>query len=349
MENVFSYLKWRGDLDFNTSGFNSIDNIIFSALSYLKLNIKEDEILNLEEAYQRYTIGESSSNIFYMNVEKLFTLVQESKRFKNVKIARYKRIIDKSVEEQFGAVTFILPNDTLYIAFSGTDESVVGWKENFNLSFLEKIPAQEEAKFYLEDILNHTKKKIFVGGHSKGGNLAMYAVIFCRDDYKNKIIQTFNNDGPGLPEEVFSTKEFLEIKEKIISYLPKFGVIGYLFSNKTQIKFIESYQIGILEHDLFSWKVNGTDFIFVDDLNKLAKDLVKKFNNGLKDIPKEKRKRIINLIYDLLLNFKIENLDDLFAKITDFPAFIKKYNLDFENIELILNLLGILFQIFKIL
>lgn len=349
MENVFSYLKWRGDLDFNTSEFNSIDNIIFSALSYLKLNIKEEDVLTLEEVYQRYTIGENASNIFYKNVEKLFTLVQESNRFKSVKIARYKRVLDKSAEEQFGAVTFILPNDTLYIAFSGTDESVIGWKENFNLSYLEKVPAQEEAKVYLEKILNHTKKNVFVGGHSKGGNLAMYATIFCRDDYKERIIQTFNNDGPGLPEEVFSTKYFLEIKEKMISYLPKFGVIGYLFSNETQIKFIESYQVGILEHDLFSWKVDGTDFALVDELNKVAEDLVKKFNTGLKNIPKEKRQRIINLIYDLLLGFKIDNLDDLFSKITDFPAFLKKYNLGVENVEFILNLLGILFQIFRIL
>ena len=131
MENVFSYLKWRGDLDFNIAEFNSIDNIIFSALSYLKLNMKEEEILTLEEVYKEYKIGENASNIFYKNVEKLFNLVQESKRFKSVKIARYKRVIDKNIEEQFGAVTFILPNDILYVAFSGTDESVIGWKENF--------------------------------------------------------------------------------------------------------------------------------------------------------------------------------------------------------------------------
>lgn len=349
MENVFSYLKWRGDLDFNIAEFNSIDNIIFSALSYLKLNMKEEEILTLEEVYKEYKIGENASNIFYKNVEKLFNLVQESKRFKSVKIARYKRVIDKDIEEQFGAVTFILPNDILYVAFSGTDESVIGWKENFNLSYLDSVPAQEEAKIYLEEILNHTKKKVFVGGHSKGGNLAMYATIFCNDDYKDRIIQTFNNDGPGLPEEIFSTKCFLDIKEKMISYLPKFGVIGYLFSNETQIKFIESYQVGILEHDLFSWKVDGTDFVLVEELNKVAKDLVEKFNNGLKDIPKAKRKRIINLIYDLLLAFNIDNFDDLFSKITDLPAFLKKYNLGVENIELILNLLGILFQIFRIL
>jgi len=316
MDNIFSYLKWRGDTTFLSSKFNNVDNLIFCAISYLNFDtcLKIDEVITIEELYIRYENVIGSSNLFYKNSERLFSLVSKTNRFKDIKVAKYKRVNDTSLEKQFGAITFILPTNYLVVAFSGTDESVVGWKEDFNLSYLDVIPAQEEAKKYLEEIINHTTKNIYICGHSKGGNLAMYAAIFCDDRYKERIIEVYNDDGPGLSEEVFNSKEFLLIKDRIITFLPKFSIIGSLFSNDSIIKIIESYQLGILEHDLFSWKVEGTEFVFSDGLNKTAKNLLKQINEILNNISKDKKRKIVNLIYDLLLMFKVENLDDLFSK-----------------------------------
>ena len=145
--------------------------------------------------------------------------------------------------------------------------------------------------------------------------------------------------------DFLSTKKFLLIKDRIITFLPKFSIIGSFFSNDSIIKIIESYQIGILEHDLFSWKVEGTEFVFSDELNKTAKNLLKQINESLNNLSKDKKRKIVNLIYDLLLMFKVENLDDLFSKKIDIPSLLKKYNLGVENIDILLKILNLVFQL----
>ena len=351
MENVFSYLKWRGDLDFVSSPFNSVDNLIFCAISYLEFDscLKSNEIITLKELYDRYIEVSESKNFVQKNSEKLFSFISKSKRFKNISVARYERVNEPSLEKQFGAMTFLLPTNILVVVFCGTDASVVGWKEDFNLSYLDVIPAQIEAKNYLEEIMNHSKKDVIICGHSKGGNLAMYAAIFCEDKYKDRILQVYNNDGPGLSEDVFLLKEFSLIKEKIITFLPKSSIIGCIFSNDSLIKIIDSFQFGILEHDLFSWKVEGSELVFSDTLNQSTQNLVKQVNDYLNHMPKETKKMIINLVYDLLLVFKIENIDDFLLKITDLPSFLKKYNLGIEHMDIVLKVLKLIFEIFRIL
>lgn len=348
MNNIFSYLKWRGDIEFLSSTFNVVDNLIFCAISYLKFDncLKSDEIITLEELYNRYVNILEDNNLFYKNSEKLFSLFSQSKRYKNIKVARYIRINDSSSEKQFGAMTFILPTNNLVVVFSGTDESVVGWKEDFNLGYLDVIPAQEEAKKYLEEIIDHTSKNIFICGHSKGGNLAMYAAIFCKDYYKERIIKVYNNDGPGFSENVFSTEEFSLIKDKIITFLPEFSIIGNLFNNDSIIKIIDSYQIGILEHDLFSWKVEGTEFILSDEPNKITQNIMDQINEILNNLSKDTKRKIVNAVYDLLLIFNVENIDDIFSKV-NFSSLLKKYDLNLENIDILLKILNLVFQLFK--
>ena len=350
MQDLFFYLNWRGDISFYNAPFNAVDNILFCGLAYLKLDdfFNDSSILTIEEVYKHYRTRKIKGSAFYKKSEKLLEAVAKSNRFKNVKVARYKRINDEKIEKQFGAMTFLLPDNTLLVTFSGTDETVVGWKEDFNLSYLSVIPAQLEAKKYLEETFRVSKKNIFVAGHSKGGNLAMYAAIFCEDAFKERIIKVYNNDGPGLKEEVFKTTSFLKIKEKIITYLPKFSIVGYLFYNETTIQFIESYEYGILEHDLFSWKIAGTEFVRVANFDLLTKHFVDQLNQKLKKMPKEKQKKIIQSIFAFFDIFHIKSFEEINEVFTKLPNFIKT-TLSFDEEQDFFQVFAILMQIFKLL
>lgn len=340
VENIFYYLKWRGDITFKESSFNEVDNLIFCALAYLKFDnfLQKDDIWSLTKTYEYYLNNKVEGSNFYQNSEKLLALVSQTKRFKDVKISKYKRINNEYSEKQFGAMTFILPNNCYFVAFSGTDDTIIGWKEDFNMSFLNVLPAQEEAKNYLEEICQNVDNTILVGGHSKGGNLAMYAAIFCKDIYKSKILKVYNNDGPGLPEKVFTTSKFLQIKNKITTYIPKFSIVGYLFYNKTNVKFIKSYNLGFLEHDLFSWKVIGNHFEGLSNVDSLTKKLIEDLNKDIENIPKDKRQKIINTIFAILDAFNIKTLADFKTVIPDTIKFLKENNfsqndyLEFINI-----------------
>ncbi len=350
LENIFSYLKWRGDILFKAENFNEIDNLIFCALSYLKFDdcLNYQDIMTIEEINLCYKKKEESSN-FYKESEQLLEKVAKSKRFQSVKIARYKRINDKKLEKQFGAMTFILPIKMLYVTFSGTDETIIGWKEDFNLSVLNPIPAQIEAKNYLEEICKSTNKKIIVGGHSKGGNLAMYASIFCPNIFKDKIMKVYNNDGPGLDKAIFSTTEYKFIKDKIVTYIPKFSIVGYLFYNETNIQLIESYSIGFLEHDLFTWKVDQTHFVIIKNLNSMTKSLIQNLNTYLEKMPLEKRKTIINTLFNIFSILHIESFSDLEGILPKLPKILKKQVGLFDYLDDILQILEIIIQIFRTL
>ena len=134
-------------------------------------------------------------SLFTKNQNRLFKSLSESKRFQSVLVTHYFHIVDKEIDMQISGMTFVLPNDTLYVAFKGTDETITGWKEDFDLSYKDVIPSQKKAVSYLNEILSSFVRPVYVGGHSKGGNLAMYASLFCKDS--DLIVKVYNNDGPG--------------------------------------------------------------------------------------------------------------------------------------------------------
>ena len=311
MENIFNYLKWRGDLNFTNAPFNEVDNVILCAFSYIRIEkiIKEKEIPTIKELYPKYLTSDKKESILLKNQNTLFSLLQKSERFKNVKIAKFKKELSEEQEKQFCAMTFILNEQEIFIAFRGTDETLTAWKENFNLSYLEETPSQKRAISYIEEIVTHTKKEVRVGGHSKGGNLAMYAYVHSKEKIKERIKKVYNNDGPGLKIE--EDKNILkEIEKNIITFIPKSSIIGGLFANDSEIKIIESNSIGILEHDLYTWKVIGSELVLAKNMDKKTKELCLFVNTLLKEIPEEKKRNIVNFLYELLNSLGVSDVEE---------------------------------------
>ena len=191
----------------------------------------------------------------------------KSQRFKNVEIAAFVAKYDHENEEQFSAVTFVLNQGGLlekqqvFVAFRGTDDTIVGWKEDFNLAFLDKVPAQEDASAYLtRAALSFKKAELFIGGHSKGGNLALYAAAHLEEKAKKNLFAVYNFDGPGFSQETLDSDEFFSIKTKVHSVYPQFSIVGMLFHHYDSYKIVQSDEKLVMQHNPFSWFTLATEF-----------------------------------------------------------------------------------------
>ncbi len=344
--NILTYLKWRGDISFLESPLNEIDNLIFCAFTYIKIDsiTTYEEKITFQELYEKYKKDIKENSIFKKNQMELFQILSKSKRFQDVIITKIFNQVDKSKDMQIAGMTFILPNDTLFVAFKGTDETIVGWKEDFELSF-EIVSSQKKAVEYLDEILFHTQKKVYVGGHSKGGNLAMYASLFCKD--YDKIVQIYNNDGPGFTNEVVVTENYQKRKEKIITYIPKASIVGNLLNLDTKTLLIKSNAVGILQHNLYSWLVNNTSFVYANALDEETKKVSTKLNQMIESIPKEQKKKIIAFVYDCLESLNVYDLEKLVQEFLLPKFLLKKYNFNLEEFSILKSVIPLIIEILK--
>lgn len=345
MNTLFDYLEWRGDLPFTESPINEVDSLIFCAFSYCNIKniIFYQEKISIQDLYTRYQQIEENS-LLKRNQNRLFQMLSKSNRFKEVKVTRYFNEVSEQKEMQIAGMTFILPNDTLFVVFKGTDETLTGWKEDFALSYKDIIPAQEKAVSYLNEILFSTKKPIYVGGHSKGGNLAMYASMFCQEF--DKIVQIYNHDGPGFNNEILETKEYQERKEKIITYIPKASIVGNILNQDTKTMIIKSKQIGFLQHDLYSWLVLNNHFIYTKELSVDAKNLSNLLNETLDKIPNAQKERMVTLLFDFLDSWNVQDIEKIVGNLFTSSIFTK-YNLKMEDLSILYRILPIAVEIIK--
>ena len=321
MPNILDYIKWRGDLSFKQDEFNNVDNLILSRFAYLPL---DDVFKNLEKVKDRkgritirnayiYLIksGIKEEKILQKEDIDLFPALANSERFGNLIIDMYVNKISKKEEKQFSAVSIHIPDGTIYVSYRGTDNTLVGWKEDFNMSLDINIPSQKEAVNYLNEVYEKTHKDIRIGGHSKGGNLAMYASIFCNSITKKNIIEVYNNDGPGLNLEITKSLKYKEMLDKINSLIPQTSIIGKLMYHEEKFKIIRSTQKGIMQHDLYSWQVEGNDFIYLKEVtneSELVDEIIKEWTT--KFTPKQ-RSEFINIIYKIVNETNSETLYEM--------------------------------------
>lgn len=313
MSNIIDYIKWRGDLSFNQSEFNEIDNLILARFSYFCLDgaIKENEKMTIKQAYENTEeIGIPEQKILQIEDKDLFPAMAKSKRFGKLYIIEYVNNVDEDEEKQFSAVTILLPDNTMYVAYRGTDNTLVGWKEDFNMCFSSNVPSQLAATQYLEKVSKLNKRKIRVGGHSKGGNLAIYAVVFANDSVKNRIINVYNNDGPGMSSDIIEKQEYKDMVSKIYTYVPQSSIIGRLLYHEEKYKVIESTQTGIMQHDLYSWQLEGKKFTYLEELTKESKVADKVIKGWLNGISPERRQEFVDILYQILITTNAQTLKE---------------------------------------
>lgn len=346
---ICDYIDWRGDLSFEFSPFNDIDALIFCQLSYLNFtdlapselnsSIKLSELAHLYFASKDFEKRSDLGMLIDPRSNELLKKAGESVRFKDVGVCGFKCEYDSAKEEQFSAVTFVLNEGSfldkqqVFVAFRGTDDTIVGWKEDFNLAFMEEVPAQTDSLAYLEKACAEFKKaEIITGGHSKGGNLAIYASANLNEKSKKNLSLIYNFDGPGFSQACLDSNEFFSVKSKICSVYPQFSIIGMLFHHYEPCSIVISDEKLVMQHNPFSWFVKGSSFEVKTEFDSGSEIFFKSFNKWFEEIRPEMRQQFVETLFGLLESTNaITNSDLSHEKLKNTGRIIKAFaNLDKE-------------------
>lgn len=349
MANIFDYMDWR-DISLKKVEFNEIDNLILSRLSYFPFDgiIGENEEITLKEAYARTRIMGTTGRVLQAEDIDLYPTLAGSIRFGTAKVTNFINKVDPKEEKQFAAITIILPDNTIYVSFRGTDNTIIGWKEDFNMSFSETVSSQIDAVNYLDNVAKKYKNKLRVGGHSKGGNLAVYASAYAMPETKKQIIEVYNNDGPGFSDRVINSKEYKENISKVHTYIPQTSIIGRLLNHKEKTTIVKSTSMGIMQHDLYSWQVMGDKFVETEQTN-YSDFIDNTITNWLKEVSPKQREEFFDTLFEILNATKAKTLSELSSKkFTNAITILKTYNnLSQETKKMMTKTLNILFRIGK--
>lgn len=272
MPNVTDYVTWRGDLTFEERPFNEIDNLVLCQIAYIDMRsvFPEGEIIAVSDVIHALLEQNTLETLVADGVQKrkeyteFAAAVADSKRFGRLLMSNYVDILDQEQQIQFSAVTFRLDKNTAFAAFRGTDDTLVGWKEDFMLSF-ERIPAQEQALSYLSSTMD-LSLSYYIGGHSKGANLALYAACLLPGEKREKVLHVYANDGPGLCPDVMDTDLIRKVDAITTKIVPEYDVIGKIFEMPvTDNRIVQSSGTGILQHGILTWQLNADGLILVPD------------------------------------------------------------------------------------
>lgn len=340
MQNILDYLDWRGDISFATDGFNEVDNLIMSVLSYLEFEgivsqgVGQDST-SLFEAARQYEqnmnkLPSTDHNQFLRNVPKLLFKAALTERYGNIQLSGYENQIDYEESKQFSAVVFSVDNDQHFIAFRGTDDTIIGWQEDFQMSFMDEVHAQKQAVIYINKICSNLSGKFYFGGHSKGGNLAVYAAIHADEKVRDRIIAVYNNDGPGFLPKTIQSEEYQGMLEKITTMIPKSSVVGMLLEHGEEYKVVNSNETGVMQHDAFSWEVKGTGFVYEKCLTKNSLIFNSTVRSWFGQLSVEERKSFVTALFDIIKGTRAKTIGELSKeKLFAADAMIKAYkNMD---------------------
>lgn len=318
MGNIMDYISWRGDLSFAQSPFNEVDNLILACFSYVNLDgipavsgQKGIELKKLVKEFKKlHTIKELEADKSFIRLAPFMMFeMAKSVRFGNCVIRNYVNEIVTEAEQQFSAVEIVLEDGTSYVSFRGTDDTIIGWKEDFNLS-TGVVPAQERAVEYMERISDKASGMLRVGGHSKGGNLAIYGSVMCKSAH-DKILEIYSNDGPGFSKEFQESPETAEMMPKIIRIIPEYSIIGTLLEHEKQPIIVASTSRGLLQHDGFSWEVQGPGLVRRDSLNKTALRFIEILHKWIDGMDTEQKRLLIEDVFATLQASGCENLSEV--------------------------------------
>lgn len=303
--NIIDYIDCRGDITFDERGFNEVDNLIFSVLAYvdMKAIVSDDNEFNvtLAELCERYIeLGYDQSYIM-SDPKPLLEKAAACERYRDVLVGGYVDNVNQDKQVQFSGVTFLLSDGTAYVAFRGTDNTIVGWREDFNMSFLPETPGQSEAVAYLNKLAAETDYPLRVGGHSKGGNFAVYAAAFCDEQVRDeRIIEVYSNDGPGFNSSVVESEQYNAILDKLVKIIPESSLIGMLLSSKAKPKVIKSDAKGLMQHDPYTWCVRGTSFEKADGRSPVSLFMDETLDNWIDSLNDEQKRAVVSAIFNSL-------------------------------------------------
>ncbi len=320
MANLFDYLGWRGDLALASDPLNEVDAMILARLSYAPFEALPARMLRdplpLCEAAETFGMLVGIDERFRLPGDReLLDALARSPRFRDLRVSRHEHLVDADTQTQFSATTVQLGDGARYVSFRGTDDTLVGWKENFNMSFLCPVPAQERAVAYLEAEAQAGAEDLVLGGHSKGGNLAMYAAAFCGQKTQARVRAVYSFDGPGFDEKIISQPSYQQVLERMTSFVPQLSIVGMLLAHRERCVVVRSSgQAFYDQHDVYSWEIMRNRLVRLEGVSGESRLVDQTLKRWLLGMDRDQREKIIDALYAILEKTNARTLQDIADK-----------------------------------
>ena len=315
MENIIDYVKEWGKYSLNEKPFNEVDSLVLCQMVYF--NYKEFvpgfEESNVPVCIQSIYVHPDRDRIlddywYRENNKELFASAAQSRRFGNLKMNYYVNIINEETQTQFSAMTYILEDKNAYIAYRGTDATIVGWKEDLNLAFSKPLHSQQLAVEYMDRVAGYIGGSFYAGGHSKGGNLAVYAAMNCKPETRDSLLKVFNNDGPGFRPEIRQLGHYEAIVDRMIKFIPRSSLVGTILEDQDDYELIESKGVGMLQHNAYSWKIEEGAFLRSKSMKsgKILRDAA--LNEWILSLSESEIHSFVDTLYDVVAASEASNV-----------------------------------------
>ena len=315
---VSDYLRWRGDLTFAQDGFNEVDNLLLCIISYINfrrfpelLTRNPREAVSLRDICQKLTQEDEQLGLSQLSYIPVAQQAAQTERFAGTRMFAFEDRSDQ--ETQFAAVTFLLPDKSVFVAFRGTDTSLVGWKEDFNMSYLESVPAQVRAAEYTAEIMRLCRfHKVRIGGHSKGGNLAAWAGLHLPHKNYGRLLAVYNNDGPGFNRSMTERPEYVLLRDRMHTFIPESSIVGVLLEHCEDYTVIASTAKSIMQHEALSWCTERNRFIHLEERSTMGRRSDDVLRDWIGSMTPQERKDFTDAFFEILsMGGKARTLDDV--------------------------------------
>jgi len=306
---MLDYLAWRGDLTLSQHGLCENDFLILSQLSYVAFgpfipgpgggSVPLSEAAEALLAFDPNAEKIHQTSYLWKNNAKLLSMLPTSRRFGGMPLFAAVDVMSVQDQKQFAALSIRLA-DGVCISFRGTDDTVIGWKEDLNMAFESPIPAQVEASAYLARIAAETSGPLYLTGHSKGGNLAVYAAAHADESVQRRIVRTINHDGPGLDPETVLSAGYAAIRDRLSVYIPYFSIVGMLLEHEDDYIVVESDGRLIWQHDAFTWQMRGTGMLRAEGPSEASQNINHILKGWLETLDYDRRKTFIEAVFEII-------------------------------------------------
>ncbi len=354
---ILTYLEEYGDVPLSKMPMNDVDSLALCQLSYLKFDGMVTDVrengpsVTLKALAEHKDYEKLFADERYEKVNRaLFEGMLSGRRFADMRLNCYINMIEKEWETQFSAVTFLLDDGTTYIAFRGTDETIVGWKEDFNMAFLSPVPGQAYSVKYLNMVTGKLHNPFFVGGHSKGGNLAVYSAMNCAPEIQERIRKIYSMDGPGFRPEILKECGYEKIADRLVKIIPQDSLIGMLFEQDMNYRVVESKTLGLAQHDPYTWIVKDGRFVEAQDLYGRRKFLDGAINEWILSLDESRLRIFVDTMYQVI---SASEAEDLIAFTADLKKSMNKVmaalkDVDEQTTRILKEIMKSLFEIARI-
>lgn len=320
MGNIVDYIHEYGKYTFTQEPLNEADSLVLCQLTYLNYGPfvpgleKRNVPVSIRSIYDHPDRDRILDDYWYReNNKELFAAAAESKRFGSLKMNFYVNIINIEDETQFSAITYILEDKNVYIAYRGTDATIIGWKEDLNLAFSKPIHSQYLSVEYMDRVAGYIAGSFYAGGHSKGGNLAVYAAMNCSSRTRRKLLHVYNNDGPGFRPEIRQMGNYDAIADRVSKFIPRSSVVGMILEDHSDYEVVESKGVGLLQHNAYSWKIEGQKFVRARNVSngKMLRDA--SMNEWILSLSEEEAHAFIDTLYEVISASEASNVFEFSA------------------------------------